>query len=664
MKGTYSWLYEGPPAIAEGSWVEIPWGNRRLKGFVSKLSPVLPNIELRAVLQVFDQFPALEDSFRVFIKRASLYNLIPSGRLVRMVLPQPEALEARVYFLRAAPKWPETLKMTPSRQKIRNVIENTTRQNWTIEALSASAGVSRSTIRALEKKHAILRVAETYGAPKGKRLDPDYGPPVLSAAQRAHAETICAETRFKVFLLEGVTGAGKTEIYTERIASALRQNKQALLILPEIALSAQFASRMTRRFGASPVMWHSGLTKAQRKRNWCQIARGEAQFVIGARSALFLPFMALGCIVVDEEHDTGFKQEDGAIYHARDMAVLRAHAQNIPIILVSATPSLETLYNVHKQKYQRLVIDKRYGQARLPEIQIVDLKKHRPVLGQALSRPLLQAMQSTLDRGQQSLLFLNRRGYAPLIRCRNCGASIACKACSAALVLHQRFLDLRCHYCGDKTAMPSQCPDCGAESERLAAIGVGIERLAEAVTEYFPNARIALASSDHFSTIGQARDFVEKMHAGAIDIAIGTQLLTKGYDFGKLTLVGVIDADFLGIGSGDIRASERCFQFLVQVAGRAGRAKEAGIVMLQSYRPDSPLLQALATQNAEHFLRLEQKIRENGNWPPYGRLAALDYFVSRARQSPKIRTPIARQGARMPQNANLWPRASAIGETP
>lgn len=448
-------------------------------------------------------------------------------------------------------------------------------------------------------------------------------PQLNGAQQQAAADIIAAlnEPRSKPIVLDGVTGSGKTEVYFEAIAAALAQGKQALVLLPEIALTTPFLARFAARFGHAPTHWHSHMTPAQRRDTYRAIAQGQAKVVVGARSALFLPYPKLGLIVVDEAHETSFKQEDGVSYHARDVAVMRAHFERLPIILATATPALETRLQVEREHYQEIKLPARFGGAQMPAITAIDMLKAPPLRGRWLAPPLIQALEENVARREQSLLFLNRRGYAPLTLCRTCGHRFQCPQCTAWMVEHRQIGRLQCHHCGHIMPPPRACPEC-ADEDSLVACGPGVERIADEVAALFPDARLMIATSDTLTSADQIGHFVSDMTAGNIDIVIGTQLVTKGYHFPSLTLVGVVDAD-LGLQGGDLRAAERCFQQISQVAGRAGRAEKPGRVMLQTREPDAPVIQALLAGEAAEFYAAEAEARRAALAPPYGRYAAL-----------------------------------------
>ena len=461
------------------------------------------------------------------------------------------------------------------------------------------------------------------GAPEFAAPDPDHPGSVLSPAQEeAAAELVAAAAGgFSVTLLDGVTGAGKTEVYLEAIAACVRQGRQALVLLPEIALSAQWLERFERRFGVAPALWHSDLTPRTRRVTWEAVAEGAARVVVGARSALFLPYPKLGLIVVDEEHEAAFKQEEGVVYHARDMAVVRARLAAASAILVSATPSLETLVNAARGRYRRIRLPERHGGARLPEVAAIDLRLHAPDRGRFLSPPLIAAVAETLARGEQAMLFLNRRGYAPLTLCRHCGHRLQCPNCSAWLVEHRAAGLLQCHHCGHTMPPPAACPACGAVAS-LTPVGPGVERITEEAEAAFPEARRLVMASDTLTGPDAAAKAARAITGREVDLLIGTQIVAKGWHFPHLTLVGVVDAD-LGLTGGDLRAAERTFQLLHQVAGRAGRAEAPGRVLIQTFAPEHPVMAALVSGDLDAFMASEADARRPGCWPPFGRLAAL-----------------------------------------
>lgn len=489
--------------------------------------------------------------------------------------------------------------------------------------IAEAVGCTPGVLKTMVKKN-LLRTVEIYGAAPCRHPDIGAPGPSLSAAQAAAADTLCRyvrEGRYQTALLDGVTGAGKTEVYFEAVAEALKTGKQALILLPEIALSNAFLDRFKSRFGCAPALWHSALSPAQRKNTWRGIVSGETKVVVGARSALFLPYADLGVIIVDEEHDPAYKQEDGVIYHARDMAVVRAHLGKIPVVLVSATPSLETITNAWSGRYEHLHLPDRHAGASMPDVHVIDMKKDKPDRHRFIAPSLREKLRQNLEMGEQSLLFLNRRGYAPLTLCRACGQRLECPRCTAWLVEHRRTNRLECHHCGYGMKFPSQCPSCG-EADSLHACGPGVERIVEEVKEYFPEARTFVLASDTAGTQEELRQILSDIRDHRCDIIVGTQIIAKGHHFPMLTLVGVVDAD-LGLKGGDLRAAERTFQLLHQVGGRAGREERSGHVYLQTWLPENKVMKALAIGDRDRFLEIESAEREGAFMPPFSRLAGI-----------------------------------------
>ena len=460
--------------------------------------------------------------------------------------------------------------------------------------------------------------------PVAEKPDPDFMQPEFRTEQSDAAAALkatIAKGGYSVTLLDGVTGSGKTEVYFEAVADTIRAGRQSLILMPEIALTAQFLDRFAARFGTRPAEWHSELTPRKRARTWAAVAKGEVSVVVGARSALFLPYADLGLIVVDEEHDPAYKQEDGVHYHARDMAVVRGHIAKIPVVLSSATPSLETEVNARRGRYARLALPERFGGQRMPSVEAIDLRTERPPRGRFIAPTLAGAIKTALERKEQALLFLNRRGYAPLTLCRACGFRFSCPNCDAWLVDHRFRRMLVCHHCGFAMPHPSNCPKCQAV-DSYVAVGPGVERLEEEVRELFPQARVLVLSSDLVASVERMREEFAEVAAGKFDIVIGTQLVAKGHHFPMLNLVGVIDAD-LGLANGDPRAAERTFQLLHQVVGRAGRDAGVGHGYLQTHQPEHPVMRALIAQDREAFYSAEIAAREAAHYPPFGRLASI-----------------------------------------
>lgn len=627
LKGPLDYrLPEGMEMPAPGTLVRVPLSGRSAVGAVwperDAGGKTLPIAKLKPVESVLE-LPPLTDDLMELVDWVAAYTLSSQGAVLRMVVSVPAALEhvpVKTHYVKS--DVPEGLRMTDAREAVLEVASFDT--PTTAPMLAEMAGVSTAVVQGLAKAGALTPVEVSVDAPYAQP-DITIEGPDLSAEQQVAAAAIANQVwqgGFKPFLLDGITGSGKTEVYFEGLVETLKEpGTQVLVLVPEIALTSQWLSRFEARFGVAPVVWHSGIGTAQRRRAWRAIANGEARVVVGARSALFLPFKRLAFITVDEEHDPSFKQEEGVMYHARDMAVVRAKLAGCPIVLASATPSLETLVNANDGKYEKLMLRERFGSAVLPDMKAVDMRSHAPAAGTWIAPPLQEAMQETLAAGEQVMLFLNRRGYAPLTLCRTCGHRVECPNCSAWLVEHRFRNELQCHQCGYHQPSLKECPTCKAE-DSLVACGPGAERLFEEAASLFPEARITVMTSDTMTNPRQTAQMVEQIAAGAIDIVIGTQIVTKGYHFPNLTLVGVVDAD-LGLRGGDLRAGERTYQQLVQVAGRAGRAEKTGRVLLQTYEPEHPVVQALLSGDGDAFMQAEREAREHHVMPPFGQLTAL-----------------------------------------
>jgi primosomal protein N' (replication factor Y) len=528
----------------------------------------------------------------------------------------PERVRVGVRLIGEPPR-----RLTPARRRVIELLSDGLLHGKAEAA--KEAGVSAGVIDGLVDEGTL--VVEAMPRPLAPPPpDPSYAQPDFTRQQRAAVDAmraLAANGSFHVALLDGVTGSGKTEVYFEAVAEMIRRGKQSLILMPEIALTGQFLDRFVQRFGVRPIEWHSELSPRTRQRNWAAISTGEAPVVVGARSALFLPYADLGLIVVDEEHDQSYKQDDGVHYHARDMAVVRAHIAKIPIVLASATPSVETEVNARKARYQRIVLPQRFGGQQMPQIEAIDLRREAPQRGRFISPRLADEIRQAVERREQALLFLNRRGYAPLTLCRSCGHRFACTICDAWLVDHRFRQRLVCHHCGFSMPRPHVCPNCAAE-ESLVAVGPGVERLQEEAAALFPEARTMVLSSDLITSIETMRSELNEIAEGRVDIIIGTQLVAKGHHFPRLNLVGVVDAD-LGLGNGDPRAAERTWQLLNQVIGRAGRDQGRGIGYLQTHQVEHPVMQALIACDREAFYASEIAARERTGYPPFGRLASL-----------------------------------------
>jgi primosomal protein N' (replication factor Y) len=614
------YTYASDRPLVPGTIVAVPLGTRLVLGAVWPSPPdqVAPR-RLREIEHIFGA-PPLPESLIRFVDWMADYTFSPRGMVLRMVLRSPEALEPERPLVGVRLAGPPPDRLTAARKRVLDVAADGFA--WSKPGLAAAAGVSTGVIDGLLSGGTLERIA-IPPRPIAADLDPDHGRPELSAEQESAAAALRAAVRdaFSVSLLDGVTGSGKTEVYFEAVAETLRAGRQALILLPEIALTGAFLDRFAARFGSRPAEWHSEVGSKTRQRVWRAVAAGEVKALVGARSALFLPFPQLGLIVVDEEHDQAYKQEEGVTYHARDMAVVRASLGGFPAILSSATPSVESRVNADRGRYARLALPARYGVAVTPAIATIDLKRNPPERGHWLSPPLVAAVAETIAAGEQALLFLNRRGYAPLTLCRTCGHRMACPNCSAWLVEHRFRNLLVCHHCGHEEKRPQACPNCGAE-ESLVAIGPGVERLQEEVLARFPAARTLIMSSDMLGGWERVRQEIDAIARGAVDIIVGTQLVAKGHNFPGLSLVGVVDAD-LGLAQGDPRAAERTWQLLTQVTGRAGRAGQLSRGLIQTYAPDHPVVRAIVTGDREAFYATEIETRKRGHLPPFGRLASV-----------------------------------------
>lgn len=608
-----------------GSIVQVPLGPRQVSGVVVPDMPDAKPIDpkkLRTVTEVFDCPPLTVDMIN-FIDWVANYTLSAPGMVARMVLRSPTAFDPEPPTRGILPTGAQPERQTDARRRVMNLIAENPEMAWTRSGLSHAAGVTVSVVDGLIKQEVFSEI-EIPARPLVALPDPEFAAPMLAGEQQNVAnglkESVHAQ-KFSVTLLEGVTGSGKTEVYFEAIAKALEMGKQVLVLLPEIALTQSFLERFHDRFGAEPAPWHSGLAPKMREKIWRQVTEGSLRVVAGARSALFLPFENLGLIIVDEEHDAAYKQEDRVHYNARDMAVVRAHLGGFPVILASATPSVETRFNAEEGRYKYERLDKRYANAALPTLKSIDLRKSPPQRGGFLSPALIEAMQETLERGEQSLLFLNRRGYAPLTLCRACGHRFECPDCSAWLVEHRFRRQLVCHHCGHNERVPEACPECGT-FDHLVACGPGIERIAEETLSHFADARIIVLSSDMMGGVKRLRLEMEAIAKGDADIVIGTQLVAKGHNFPNMTMVGVVDAD-LGLANGDPRAAERTFQLLSQVTGRAGRTGKKSVGLLQTFQPDHPVMQAIVSGDLDAFYEKQIEERARGKMPPFGRLASI-----------------------------------------
>lgn len=610
-------------AVDYGSVVVAPLGPRQIIGIVWE-EDRLPGdsvaaSKLRPVLEILP-IPPLRSELRRLIEWTADYYCAPLASVARMVLSSGGAMRGPSTMTEYRLSGSEPERMTPQRAVAIDALQN---EQATIRELAELASVSDAVLRGLVNQ-GVLEPVEVNIDSLYPRANAGHTTVDLSAEQTSVSDRLveAVEARqFAPFLLDGVTGSGKTETYFEPMAAALRGDRQVLVLLPEIALTEAFLKRFEHRFGAVPIVWHSSLKSTERRRAWRAIASGEAQVVVGARSALFLPYASLGLIVVDEAHEISFKQDEGVRYNARDVAVMRARFEKIPVVLASATPALESLQMAESGIYERLELPSRFGGATMPSITAINLTESPPERGRWLAPELVEALKDRLTKNEQSLLFLNRRGYAPLTLCRNCGFRFECPNCTAWLVEHRFSRRLACHHCGHETAPPDTCPECG-EPDCLVACGPGVERIADEVAEILPEARISVATSDTLNTPEKAADFVAQAEAKAIDVIVGTQLVTKGFHFPDLTLVGVVDAD-LGLEGGDLRAAERTYQQVAQVAGRAGRGSKPGEVLIQTRHPEASVIAALEAGDRDAFYAAETEARRSAGAPPFGRWAAI-----------------------------------------
>jgi len=660
--------YLAPEELDPGSFVRVPLAQRRVIGVVwDGAGDGLPAARLKPILESLPTL-RLPPELRRFVERVAAYAMAPAGSVLRMAMSVTEALEPpkprrlaalSTLGLAALADIAAVKNLTPTRRRVLEVLRSgCALPTAELARLAAcSAGVVRDLLAAGFVEERLASAEEPRFASQDWHLSGPALSPDQSAAARRLVHSVEAG-RFGVTVLDGVTGSGKTETYFAALADALAAGRQVLVLLPEIALGAQWLERFRRRFGAFPAQWHSDIGQAERRDTWRAVAAGRVRVVVGARSALFLPFPELGLIIVDEEHDPSYKQEDGVCYQARDMAVLRASLAGIPVVLVSATPSLETVVNVARGRYARVALPRRHGAAELPAVRLVDLRREKIARGRFLAPPLVGELAQTFEAGEQALLFLNRRGYAPLTLCRACGHRFQCPSCTAWLVEHRFTGRLLCHHCGHAEARPPCCPEC-LTAGALVPCGPGVERLLEEVTERFPGVRAALMVSDLLPGPRAAAELAQGMTERRYDVLIGTQLVAKGHHFPMLTLVGVVDAD-LGLAGGDLRAAERTYQLLHQVGGRAGRAERKGRVLIQTWMPEQPVMQALASGDRDRFLEAEAAARRSAGLPPFGRLAALIVSAGDAETCDFTARALSRAAPQLPQVTVLGPAPAPL----
>lgn len=657
--------YEGERlALQPGDFVVVPFGRQERIGVVWREAiplidehgeiiekPIDPS-KIKSVLDRLD-VPPLPLISMTFCEWVANYTLSPVGMVLKMMMSAKNAFQPQKPRFGVRRAGGEPSRLTPAREKVLALL--TSDHVWPKPHLAEEAGVSTAVINGLVKVGALVEVAlegEALSVPRADYATPDFGKEQQEGAHRLKG--LGSSNAFQVCLLDGVTGSGKTEVYFEAIAGALSSEKQVLILLPEISLTDQFLTRFKARFGTLPASWHSQMSDGERARIWRGVADGDVRAVIGARSALFLPFNELGLIVVDEEHDAGYKQETGVLYHARDMAVVRGSLGKCGVVLASATPSFESLANARDGKYGHVKLETRFHGSLLPSMIAIDMREDTPEQGRWLSPPLRAAITETLEQGQQSLLFLNRRGYAPLTLCRTCGHRFNCPQCSSWLVEHRSKTTLSCHHCGFRLSRPKICPKCEDENS-LVPCGPGVERISEEVSELYPQARQAILSSDMVPTIAALREVITSIEEGEADIIIGTQIVAKGHNFPELAMVGVVDGDLGLQGSGDPRASERTFQLLHQVSGRAGRMAERGKGFVQTYMPDHPVMQAILAGERDEFFEREIAARQMLSYPPYGRLVALIISAKQREVAELYAREVARQAPRAEKITVLGP---------
>ncbi len=626
LAGPYDYVVPEGLGCELGSIVEVPLGPRTVTGVVWDLhdedwAPDGISLDrLKPIAACLEAAPLPPVLLR-FVDWVAAYTVTPPGSVLRLVLRVPAALEPPKMKTAYVGGDTPPAKMTRARERVLELLKDGLPRTPT--EIAHEAGVSAGVVKGLAEVGSLNIVERLIDLPFPPPVA-DYAKVDLSVKQQLAADGLVAAVKraeFSVNLLDGVPGSGKTETYFEAIAAAIECDSQVLILLPEIALTVQFLDRFAARFGERPAEWHSDLSARERRRTWRAVAQGNVKVLVGARSALFLPYPKLGLIVVDEEHDSAFKQEEGVIYHARDMAVVRASLGDFPIVLSSATPSLETLVNVEHGRYGCVSLPSRHGSAVMPEVEAIDMRHDEPERGQWLSPVLINALKETFAAGDQAMLFLNRRGYAPLTLCRRCGHRMTSPNSTSWLVEHRFLNRLICHQSGFWMPKPKECPSCGAE-DSLVGCGPGVERVAEEAADLFPEQVMEIMSSDTVHGPIGIQEILDDMTNGEIDLLIGTQIVAKGHHFPNLTLVGIVDAD-LGLSGGDLRAAERTFQLLSQVAGRAGRAEKKGRVLLQTYMPEHKVMKALVAGDRDAFLETEAQEREDSGMPPFGRLAGL-----------------------------------------
>lgn len=645
--------------VQAGSYVIAPFGPNKRIGVVWKVVPENeePNRKLKSISEVF-AVPPMPKRMRDFIEFVAKYTVKQLGQVLKLSMRSLEAFKNAPSITTYELTGDIPQRLTPTRKAVISAISSM--KSPTLSELAKEAGVSTSVVKGMVKI-GVLRTVETSSDKPFTLPIPTESKKALTNEQLSAVASIRIAQDAKNFapiVVDGVTGSGKTEVYFEAIAKALRDDEKAqiLILLPEIALTQSILKRFADRFEAEPTVWHSELSDSQRRRAWREVAFGRARIVVGARSALFLPFTKLGLIVIDEEHDTSYKQDEGVNYNGRDIAVAKAKFEDACILLGSATPSLESTSNTESGRYGLVTLSARPGTARLPDIKLIDMRKQSPDKGRSLSATLVNEIRETAQRGEQSLLFINRRGYAPLVLCKSCGEKLMSPDTHSWLTEHLSSGRLICHLTGYSIPKPKKCPKCDMDHS-LIGIGPGVERIAEEVVGFLPHATVEVFSSDTTETAEDTKNMIERMARGEIDVLVGTQIVAKGHNFPNLTLVGVIDGDS-GIKGGDPRAGERTFQLLSQVAGRAGRAEKPGRAFIQTYSPDNPAMIALAAGDRDGFMRIERDMRSELGLPPFGRLAALIVSAPSANEANDAGRTIA-QSAPNAKNVKVFGPAPA-----
>ena len=623
--------------IKVGDIVKVPFSNKGLIwGVVRNKKLYSNNTKLKTVVDI-SELPSLSSNYLKFIDWVAEWTMASPGSVLKLALSVPSAFDPikqkTVWTLSPICKNLKTvkevilyfnkIKITQNRQKILNSLFKTKVKSSS--ELINETGVSLSVIKTLEKNKLIQKTQSLRTEHYLFELPiTDFNKVDLTKDQVKASDLLVKHVKmedFRTILLDGVTGSGKTEVYFEAVAAALNLNKQVLILLPEISLSFIWIERFKKRFGVKPAEWHSNLTPKVRRETWRELSKGQAKIVVGARSALFLPLPNLGLVIVDEEHDHSFKQEEGVLYNARDMALIRSKLFKCPIILSSATPSLETWSNSRNKKYSTVKLQKRIGEAQMPTINLIDMRTNSALHGSWISNHLEMEILENFKKKELVLLFLNRRGYAPLTLCKSCGFRLSCEFCKSWLVEHRSINNFLCHQCGYLKKIKSTCDSCGEENSMISC-GPGVERLKEEISLKFPEAKTEILSSDTIQNPESLNQFIKKINDQSIDLIIGTQIVAKGHNFRRLTLVGIIDGD-ISLSGGDLRASEKTFQLLQQVSGRSGRENLPGKVFIQTYDPENDVMKALQKNNRDDFLKIEALDRQESQMPPFGRLAAI-----------------------------------------